>query len=202
MTPWSASRSLILLSLVASAFSCGGDSTTTGPPAGPRNGTLSIQMHDAPFDEAQAVLVTFSEVSAHRSTDAGFQRLPFAEGAATRTCDLKKMENGLTELLGVGALPDGHYTQLRLTIVDAHLYFENKTNLPACSADHPIPGGRSREVTIPSGDVRLAREFDVKEGATTAITLDFDGEKSIHGTSAAGQFIMDPVIRVVSVDGP
>lgn len=163
---------------------------------------LRVEMHDDPFDDAEAVLVTFSEVSAHTSGTGGFERLPFADGGTTRTCDLKKLEDGHDEPLGVGSLPEGHYTQLRLVIVDARLYLDNKTSPPACAANHPVPGGRSRPVQVPSGEVRLDPEFDVKEGATTTITLDFDGEKSFHSTNTAGVFILRPVIRVVSVQGP
>ncbi|HET7294472.1 MAG TPA: DUF4382 domain-containing protein [Vicinamibacteria bacterium] len=197
-------RGLVALSVFAAAVACSdGDSGTgPGPSPGPNRGLLTVQMHDDPFNDAEAVLITFSEVTAHRSGAGGFERLPFADGGATRTCDLKKLVDGHDEILGTGPLPAGHYTQLRLLIVDARLYFDNKTSPPACAANHPIPNGRSRNVQIPSGEVRLNREFDVAEGATTTITLDFDGEKSIRSTSTAGAYVLQPVIRVVSIQGP
>jgi hypothetical protein len=49
---------------------------------------------------------------------------------------------------------------------------------------------------IPSGDVRLNREFDVPP--VTTVTLDFDGEHSITQTGS-GRFVMTPVITVVGV---
>ena len=202
MAPWAFGRSMMALSLVGGALSCNGGDSGTGPGPGPGMGTLTVQMHDDPFDDAEAVLVTFSEVAAHRSGTGGFQRLPFADGGARRTCDLQRLVDGHNELLGTGPLPEGHYTGLRLLIVDSRLYFDNKTALPACAANHPSPGGRSRPVNIPSGEVLLNREFDVRERATTTITLDFDGEKSFHSTNTAGVFVLQPVIRVVSIDGP
>ena len=56
----------------------------------------------------------------------------------------------------------------------------------------------SASVTIPSGEVKLNRAFDVPEGGATTVTIDFDGEKSVHETGS-GEYMMSPVISVVSV---
>ena len=60
------------------------------------------------------------------------------------------------------------------------------------------PSGRSAPVTIPSGVVRLNREFDLTADNASTIVLDFDGDKSIHQTGN-GRFMMQPVIHIVSV---
>jgi hypothetical protein len=53
-------------------------------------------------------------------------------------------------------------------------------------------------VEIPSGDIRLNREFDVTMMTATTILLDFDGDQSVTQTGN-GQYRMTPVITVVSV---
>jgi hypothetical protein len=65
------------------------------------------------------------------------------------------------------------------------------------AASITAPAGRTAPLEIPSGEVKLNREFDVT-GSTTTMLLDFDGDKSIHETRN-GRFMMSPVIGVVSV---
>jgi len=50
---------------------------------------------------------------------------------------------------------------------------------------------------VPSGDLKLNREFDLTTAQTT-ITLDFDGDRSIKQTGN-GKYMMNPVVSVVSV---
>ena len=51
------------LVVVRSIITGCGSGSTTGPSSSA--GTLTIRLTDSPFSDAQAVLVTFSEVSAH-----------------------------------------------------------------------------------------------------------------------------------------
>jgi hypothetical protein len=176
--------------LLASA--CGGSSSTA--PSG--TARLNVRITDSPFSDARAFLVTFTEVSANRD-DEGWQTLRFGDGASSRTCDLKKLQ-GAQDVLGTGALPAGHYEQIRLQVSTAALYFDAPSAGPACGPSIGAPGGRSAPVTIPSGVVRLNREFDLTTGNATTIVLDFDGDKSVHETGN-GRFMMQPVISVVSV---
>jgi uncharacterized protein DUF4382 len=186
-------RRLGILAAVVPVLGCGGSGTS-----GPTNqGTLSVRLTDSPFGDARAVLVTFSEVTAHRSGEGGFSTLPFSPPSASRTCDLKRLV-GAQDVLGTGPLPAGHYTQLRLVVSSATLYFDNATSGSVCAPAIAAPAGRSAPVDIPSGEVRLNREFDVTAGNVTTITLDFDGERSIRETGN-GRFVVTPVIAVVSV---
>ena len=192
-------RAGLALSVVAAVIflaACGDASTG---PSGP-NGTLNVRITDAPFEDAKAVLVTFSDVSVHRAdaADGGWARVPFADAGSTRTCDLKKLQNANQDVLGVGALAAGHYTQVRLTVSAARLYFDNASAGPACAAAMSEPGGTNAALQISSGEVKLNREFTVPEGGTTTMLLDFDGGGSIHQTGN-GTFRMSPVVGVVSV---
>ena len=188
-----------LLGLVAMAaltsIACG-DSPSA--PAG--TALLSMKLTDSPYSDAQAVLVTFSSVSVH-GTGSAFTTMPFADGATSRTCDLKKLENGAEDVLGTVGLPSGDYTQIRLMVASAVLYFGNPSVGPACAAAIATPPGNSATVTIPSGDIRLNRPFSVAADTATKILLDFDGDRSIRETSA-GVYSMTPVITVANVSQP
>ncbi len=203
--------------LVALVLACGGGSEAPKSPAAPTeaapgspaappapvspagSGTLAVRITDSPFSEASAVLVTFSEVSAHTS-DGAWVTLPFAAGASARTCDLKKLE-GPEDVLGTGPLAAGHYTQLRLTVSSATIYSkEMSPGTAACAPAFTIPPSAEvgKPVDVPSGIVKLVHPFDLKTSTTTTILLDFDGDKSIHETGN-GAYKMQPVIKVVSV---
>jgi hypothetical protein len=163
-----------------------------------------MRLTDSPFSDAKAVLITFSEVSAHRE-DADWLKVPFpadAGGAAVteRTCDLKKLQ-GPVDILGGGLLTAGHYTQIRLMVAKATIYFDVAPDAaaPACTAAAPVLTSTNKaDVTIPSGEVKLNRGFDLAADGTTTIVLDFDGDKSINQTGN-GRYMMSPVIGVKSV---
>jgi len=170
-----------------------------GSPSGPSGstGTLNLRLTDSPFSDAAAVLVTFSAVTAHRA-DEDWTPVPFAGGAATRTCDLKKLETS-EDILGTGPLPAGTYTQVRLMVASATLYFENPSAGPACAAAIAPPDGASAALEIPSGEVKLNRGFTLDADGATTMLLDFDGDRSIHQTGN-GRYMMSPVIAVLSVE--
>lgn len=191
-------------------LACGGSGSTTSPttpttptqdsPAPPPSGssttTLNVLLKDSPFSDAKSLLVTFSSVSVHH-TGGDFFTVPFAGGASSRTCDLKKLETA-QDVLGTGPLPTGHYTQLRLIVSSAAIYFDNAASSPACAPSIAAPGGRSASVEIPSGELKLNREFDLTATNATTILLDFDGDRSVKETGN-GRFMMTPVIAVISV---
>ena len=183
------------IALTTAAAACGDSPSAPGGTA-----SLSMRLTDSPYSDAQAVLVTFSSVSVHR-TGSAFTTIPFADGATSRTCDLKKLENGADDILGTVGVPSGDYTQIRLMVASAVLYFGNPSVGPACAATVAAPLGNSATVTIPSGDIRLNRPFTLTANTATTILLDFDGDRSIHETSA-GNYSMNPVITVVSVSQP
>ncbi|MGH9257320.1 MAG: DUF4382 domain-containing protein [Vicinamibacterales bacterium] len=178
-----------------SALACGG---SPSGPSGP-GGRFSLMLKDTPFADAKSVLVTFSEVTVHGETESNSTQLQFAASAASRTCDLKKLVTA-QDILGIGTLPAGHYTQVRLVVSSATLYFDTAAAGDACAASITAPAGASAPLEIPSGEVKLNRPFDVAAGGATTMLIDFDGDKSIsiHPTGN-GRFIMRPVITVVSV---
>jgi Domain of unknown function (DUF4382) len=189
-------RTLAFLLVIATlaVVACGGS------PSGPSgSGSLAVRITDLPYSDADAVLVTFSDVSVHRAeTDTGWTQLGFSGGATSLTCDLKKLENGAESLLGTAALTAGHYTQLRLVVQSATLYFDNKSEGPACAPTIAPPAGASAPVEVSSGEVRLNRQFTIDAAEATTITIDFDGSRSIHEIGING-YRMSPVISILSV---
>jgi Domain of unknown function (DUF4382) len=218
---------IVLLS--AGVVACSGNTSPNGPSSGPSStsaasttstpptattgsgqnstpGTLTLRLKDSPFSDATAVLVTFSQVSIHSADTGQWMTLPFESGSS-RTCDLTRLQQA-TDVLGVGTLAAGQYTQIRLNVTSASIYFgSSATTGSACAAAVTAPvGGTSAPVTIPSGEVKLNQEFTVPAAGATTITLDFNGDKSIHQTgpsngqgNATPGYIMAPVIQVVSV---
>ena len=193
-------RNLLLVVVAAGTMAgCGGGGNPAAPSPGstpgPASGVATVMLQDSPFSDAKAVLITFSEVSVHLS-GGDFAKLPFASGGSSRTCDLKKLV-GAQDVLGTGPLVPGHYTQIRLVVSSAAIYFDNASSGTACAATIAAPMGHSATVDVPSGDVRLNREFDLTTAQTT-ITLDFDGDQSIKQTGN-GKYMMNPVVAVVGV---
>jgi hypothetical protein len=88
---------------------CSGSSSTSR--SSTAASTFNVMLTDSPFSDGKALLVTFSEVSAH-ATGGAFVTLPFASNATSRTCDLKKLTNGAQDVLGTAPLAAGHYTQV------------------------------------------------------------------------------------------
>ena len=205
-------RSLVLsLPLVVGLVACGGNSSTSsnsgsspvapspspgGPSAPGGQTTFNVMLTDSPFTDAKALLLTFSEVSAHMS-GGDWVTLKFAGGATSRTCDLKKL-TGAQDVLGTGPMPVGHYTQIRLIVSTAVVYFDNPSVGPACAPTIAPPAGKNASVTIPSGEVKLNREFDLTVTNAMTMVLDFDGDKSVHETGN-GRYMMSPVVGIVSV---
>jgi len=178
----------------------GGDSSTapTGTGGSGSGGTFTVRVTDSPYGSARAVLITFGSVEAQ---DAGgnWKKLPFAGGSATRTCDLKKLQNSAQDVLGTGAMSPGSYSHVRLTIQSAKIYFDNSSSSPTpCAASIPEPAGASFPFTLApaSGDVNGV--FTVTSDTSVTVLLDFDGESSIHSNNP-NSYTMSPVLRVVSV---
>ncbi len=170
------------------------DNDETGP-----SSTVTVRITDSPFSDAQAVLVTFSELSARRSGQGEFTQIPFSPESATRTCDLKRLQ-GVEDVLGAGPLAEGHYTQIRVTVTAATLYFDAASSSASpCAASIAPPSGASAAIEIPTSQVTIDHEFDVSNNAATNVTLDFEGEPSIQ-ESGNGSFMLTPVISVVSVE--
>src|ERR1044071_9239796 len=141
-----------LAGLALAAAVLGGSLACNDSPSSPSlsGGNFSVRLRDTPFTDAKAVLVTFSSVRAHRS-DSDWTVVPFTSAATTRTCDLKKLETS-EDVLGTASLPAGHYTQVRLVVQSATLFFDNASSGSACATTITPPAGANATLDIPSGE--------------------------------------------------
>jgi hypothetical protein len=181
----------VLAAFTVASIACSGSNMSPSDAS-----VLHVMLKDAPFSDAKALLVTFTDVSAHAS-GGDWKTLPFAGGATTRQCDLKKLTDA-QDVLGTGPMAPGHYTQVRLVVSGAAIYFDNPSTGPACAPSIPVPAGRAVAVNISSGEVKLNREFDVPAAGATTMLVDFKGDQSVVATGS-GNYQMSPVIAVVSV---
>jgi len=144
-----------------------------------KRGSFAILITDAPL-EAEQVLVNYREIAVHK-TGGEFETI----WTGTKTMDLIALRDK-EELLLDAPLTAGFYTQIRFIIDSGQVVVEGKT--------YPLD--------VPSAEVKIVGNFQVQEGGTTRLVLDFDAEKSIHVTSAGkknDKYVLRPVIKVKSI---
>jgi len=171
---------------VLAVSSCGGG----GGSGLPANGALSINLTDAPVDDATDVVVAFTGVELHR-TDGQTLSLDFA---STKSINLITLQGGVTGALTQdSAVPAGNYDWMRLKVL-ASKNSQGESYIRLLSgAQYPL--------WIPSGaetGLKLVRPFTVAQGSTTRLVIDFDLRKSI--TAPPGQdpnYIMRPTLRLM-----
>lgn len=157
--------------LVTSTFlflNCGKDDDGTSV-----TGTAKFEITDGPIDDAnvKGAFVTVTAVKVDGETISNF--------SGKQTIDLMAYQNGNTKALGLAELEAGTYTDVTL-VLD---YETDATgNSPGCyvlttdNAKHSLKSAAntSNEVKINTGS------FEVKDGSTTDVVLDFDLRKSIR----------------------
>lgn len=179
---------LITVMLLAVTFGCGGSGGGDG--GGSSTGTVSLSMTDArPMlpENVTNCIVTIDEVLVH-SPGGGWQSLPMKQNPYI--IDLLQFSDGFTtEFVPPVSLPSGKYTQVRLSVTNAVLRFDN--------------GGTTEDVTvsIPSENLKTDKnfDFDVAEGGFVDITVDFDLSKSIvvEGPVGTPSYKLKPVLHLV-----
>ena len=165
----------------------------TAPTAG--MGTLKLQITDAQkLYNVTSLLLIVTKVEVHK---AGSGEVCEIDGEGVETCSGEGPDAGwetfldtpqsydliqikdVKELLGSKDFEPGKYTQIRLTVQGSSIFID----------------GVQKKLIIPSKEVKLVKSFDLVEGESTTLTLDFDVDKSIVGTGTS--FIMRPVIKVI-----
>lgn len=179
----------VLLLLV----SCGGGGGVGGSASTGGTGALSVSLTDSSGCGFDNVFVTIRKIRVHKSSsandsDGGWVDIT-PQGAPLKV-DLLTLQNGVTTGLGVSPLSAGHYTQVRL-------YLEKNTG--AKLNNYVVVGGVSHAIFVPSGfqtGIKIIHEFDVTDGVTEDLVLDFDPCRSIV-RSGNGTYHLKPVITAV-----
>ncbi|NOS80728.1 MAG: DUF4382 domain-containing protein [Nitrospira sp.] len=171
----------------------------------PQAGVLGVSLTDAPACGFEEVNVTVSKVRVHQSDAADDKAAGWTDIILNppRTINLLNLNdptqpNFALDSLGETPLAAGHYTQVRLVLVD------NNGNSPTANwavlegQDPTIIGNRIPLVTpsaVQSG-IKLIHQFDVGSGQRIDLLLDFDACHSIVRTGN-GKYILKPVIKVI-----
>lgn len=135
-------------------------------------GDLRIEVTDAPIDDpdVEAVFVTVSEVKVDGEVYDGFY--------GKKTINIKALQNGQTEALGLGDLEAGTYNNISLVL---DYESDDSGNSPGCyvlksdqsKVNLNSSAETSEEVVVKNG------AFEVMENATSEVVIDFDLRKAI-----------------------
>lgn len=184
--------------LVLAVTGCGGDG---GGGNGSSLGSLGVSLTDAPACGFNAVNVTVDKVRVHQSGSAnenaaGWTTIALVPPRKINLLDLNDPTQGPTfamERLGETPLEAGHYTQVRLVLV------ENSGAQPL--ANSVVLSGTATEIPLdtPSGiqsGIKLIHQFTVNAGQHVDLLLDFDACQSIVKTGNA-KYKLKPVVKVI-----
>ncbi|MFC1983687.1 DUF4382 domain-containing protein [Chloroflexota bacterium] len=166
-------------------------------------GTIEIRVTDPPPPGVKTANVTLNKIEVHRAVaeqemegeqsdsenqtqEQEQQQTQQGEGEWITILDQEVTFNLFeiieeADILGSEAVTAGKYTQIRMDVIKVEGLTSDDTEYIA---------------TVPSGKLKIVRPFEVKDGATTILTLDFDGDKSLVKTGK-GKFIFKPVVRLL-----
>jgi hypothetical protein len=170
-------------------------------------GILSLHLTDAPPDteNMSTVLVTLASAEAHfagghdgdgkgkdddldKGENGGWVRVT----GPAQTYDLLRLQNGLTELVGDLALPEGKITQIRLFIDEAGPNTVTLKDGRVCPLDLKDVDKTGIKITHPF------KALPIREGRTLEVVLDFDLKESVDMTAPC-VYQLKPVIKIKSV---
>ena len=180
-----------VIGTVALLGACGGGNSGGGNNDG--TGSFTLNVTDAPIDEANRVVVEF--VGAELRSDELAEPLRF--DFAPKTIDLLSLQGVTTATLVDGeTVPAGTYHELRLKInADADGDLESFIELS---------GGEQHELIIPSGaqsGLKFKKNLVIPEGGEGVFTVDIDVRRSIVVAGRIGtpgvKFHLKPVVRLV-----
>jgi hypothetical protein len=165
---------------------------------------------DAPrSDNITAILVTVSSIEVHRATaeqeqeqeqsgeeqtgqpeqeqeqdgEGEWMLIPLNGTKSFELLELNKQK--LEELLGTADIENGKYTQIRMEVKSVEVSIEK--------------GGitTTENATVPSGKIKFIHPFEIENGTTTILLLDFNAQKSVNVTGA-GKIMFKPVIKLTA----
>jgi hypothetical protein len=179
-------------------------------------GRLKIYLTDSSGDykasddeNYSAVYITISKIEAHV---AGEDEATEGEWIVLRdwsnenesdlpVFDLMILQD-VSDLLVDGSFDAGKYTQLRLFVTKASILVETeeiKEDSKLIEVTAEVPSD-AIDVEIPSvyqTGLKLIHPFEINDGETTELTIDFDAEKSIVKTGN-GEYKLQPVVKIVT----
>ncbi|HEY92611.1 MAG TPA: DUF4382 domain-containing protein [Dehalococcoidia bacterium] len=151
-----------------------------------KTGIIEVRVTDAPPEYGiTEIWVTVSDseegVAVHKAGDDGdgvWITIPITGDNPFELLSLQKAD--LDALLATEEVTAGKYTQIRMTIDIVQVR---------------IGDGDLQPAVLPSGKLKFVRPFEVFDGETTIILLDFDADKSVTVTGG-GKVIVKPVVKL------
>lgn len=155
--------------------------------SGDNTGTMTVYMHDAPIDSAEAVNVFIERVEVNNlDGEEGWIVL----GEPQKSYNLLELTNGALTELGTAELETGRYEQIRLIL---------------SQSDHSVViDGTEHEMIVPSGTqtgIKLNVDAEIEEGIQYVLFLDFDASRSVvqaGQNNPAVKYLLKPVIRATN----
>ena len=195
---------LSVLALIAGACAQPVPTPTPTPTPTP-GGTLKVYVTDAPpREEVTSIMVTVSEIQVHKAVaeqekdqqqsgtddqtqEQEQQQTQLGEGEWLTielsdnviTFDLLEIK-GVERFVGTSEVEEGKYTQVRLVIDKVQV---------------KLGRGDLQDATLPSNELKIVHPFDVIEGETTVLVIDFEADKMVTVTGA-NKIIVKPVIKL------
>jgi hypothetical protein len=152
-----------------------------------KTGIIEVRVTDAPpeyrITEIWVTVLDSEEegVAVHKAADDGdgvWITIPITGDNPFELLSLQKAN--LDALLATEEVTAGKYTQIRMTIDIVQV---------------KIGDGDLQPAVLPSGKLKFVRPFEVFDGETTIILLDFDADKSVTVTGG-GKVIVKPVVKL------
>jgi hypothetical protein len=196
---------LVLLFLTVFISGCIGFLTTPGEDSiAPGEGRLEIYLTDssgdykAGDDETYSeVNITISEIKVHLAGEGEEAEGEWIEWELSVPTEFNLVElKDVLVLLSEGELASGKYTQIRLFVIYASVLIEPKSKenklIDVATNEEPVE--------IPSNlqtGLKLIHPFEINDGQTTKLTIDFDAGKSIIKTGD-GNYKLKLVIKAIT----
>ncbi len=174
---------------LAATGSSGDSSSGAGSVAGDGLGEFSLDITDAPVDDASKVIVEFTGVSIK---PAEGEALSFDFPAPVAIDLLSLQGSSSAELLDAVEVPAGDYEWVRL---EANASLDETLDSYVEMKD-----GSQEELWLPGNnpELKLVSGFTVPDTGSADFTIDFDLRKSLNSNPGRGGVMMKPVMRLVS----
>lgn len=177
-------RYIVLLSTALFLGACGGGSSS-----GPGQGTLSIQLTDAPVDGVTNVTVEFAGITVNPN-DGPHIDFTFDTPVAV---DLAALTEDNTEILLNGEiLPAGEYNWIRLNVnADCDTVFDSFVS---------VDTGGDVELRVPSArGLQLGNGFVITANQNTSFVIDWDLRMGLVDPQGSSCFKLRPSLRIIDM---
>jgi hypothetical protein len=152
----------------------------------PATAKLQISLTDAPTVDVREVWVDIKDIQINTSDTGSWTSL---SNVHTRVYNLMDLTNGRDTILADADIPAGRINQLRLLLGDNNYIITGE--------------GQKQMLATPSAEesgLKLQVKADISGGMVYHMVLDFDAAKSIVKAGNSGNYLLKPVIRVLSFD--